>query len=41
MIYTLNSQDALSFKTDTEHSYINETEEKVKMISVFSFLPKF
>lgn len=41
MIYTLNSQDALSFKTDTEHSYINETDKKIRLISVFAFLPKF
>lgn len=41
MIYDLNPQDALSFKTDTDHSYINETDKKIKVISVFSFLPKF
>lgn len=41
MIYTLNPEDALSFKTDTEHSYINETDKKIKLISVFAFLPKF
>lgn len=39
--YTILPDDALSFKTDVEHSYINETNEKVKIIAVFAFAPKF
>ena len=39
--YTVLPQDALLFKSDVEHSYINETDKKVKIVSVFAFLPKF
>ena len=39
--YTVAPQDALLFESDVEHSYINETNEKVRLLSVFAFLPKF
>lgn len=39
--YKVLSQDALVFKSDVEHKYINETDKKIKIVSVFSFLPKF
>ena len=40
MIYTVLSEDALSFKSDIEHPYINETDKRLNL-TVFSFLPKF
>lgn len=39
--YTVYPQDALMFQSDKEHMYINETDTKVKILSVFAFLPKF
>lgn len=39
--YTVLSQDALLFESDIEHRYINESHAKVKIVTVFSFLPKF
>lgn len=39
--YTVHPRDALMFQSDKEHSYINETESKVKILSVFAFQPKF
>lgn len=39
--YTVRPQDALLFECNKEHHYINETDEKVRIVSVFSFLPKY
>ncbi|WP_294403495.1 helix-turn-helix domain-containing protein [uncultured Clostridium sp.] len=39
--YIVNSQDALFFQSDIEHRYINESAEKAKVISVFSFQSKY
>lgn len=39
--YIVSQNNALLFESDKEHHYINETNNKVKLLSVFAFLPKF
>ncbi|MDO5516175.1 MAG: XRE family transcriptional regulator [Clostridium sp.] len=39
--YTVHEKDALLFECNKDHHYINETDEKVRRVTVFSFLPKF
>lgn len=38
--YTVEPEDALLFQSDKEHSYKNETDARVRLVSVFAFLPK-
>ena len=39
--YMVKPQDALLFESDKEHRYKNQTSDRVRIVSVFTFLPKF